>query len=152
MTLVRASYEPDICPDLGPHTVRYALLPHRGGWKTGNVDHAGVAFNLPFSGCEAPTGVDVAAPVAGLELAPRNVLLSAWKRAENGRGWIVRFHENRGRACKAELTFPCRIKSAKRVNVLEEPLHDAAAPKAAGRKVRVDTGAHEIVSLRVVFG
>lgn len=152
MTLVRAAYEPDICPDLGPHTVRYALLPHRGSWKTGKVDRAGAEFSLPIAGSEAPTGCDIGAPKPGLSLSPDNLFLSAWKRAENGRGWIVRFHEGRGRACRAELTFPRRVKSAQRVDLLEESLGDAPAPRASGRKVRVEVGAHEIVSLRVALG
>ncbi len=150
MTLLRASYEPDICPDLGPHSIRYAIRPHAGTWKR-DADRAGMAFNLPLVGREAPTGFDIAAPKKGLELEPANVFLSAWKRAEDGRGWIVRFHEGRGKETDAVLRFPAAVKSAERVNIIEDPLKDAPAARVRGRTVRVKVRPHEIVSLRIRF-
>lgn len=152
MTLIRAAYEPDICPDLGPHTIRYSLVPHRGSWKAGNVDRAGLGFNLPMTGAEAPTGSDIGKPRAGLALAPGNLFLSSWKRAEDGKGWIVRIFEGRGRAADAVLSFPSAIRSARRADLLENRLPEVSVPRVRGRTVRVRVDPHEIVSLRVVFG
>jgi len=48
MTLLRASIDPDPLPDLGEHTIEYALLPHGARWTVGDCVRAGEEMNVPL--------------------------------------------------------------------------------------------------------
>ncbi len=152
-TLLRASYEPDPYPDQGPHTIRYALLPHEGDWCAAGVDAAGQAFNLPLLALETPPGQPGTLPAAGslLAVAPASVQLAAVKAAEEGDALVIRLVEMHGAPATATLTLPWPIRAAVRTDLLERPL-DAPAPTVTGPTLTVPLRAREIVTLRVGRG
>ena len=49
LTLIRSSYDPDPLPELGKHTIRFALQPHVGAWTASDATRAGMAFNFPLN-------------------------------------------------------------------------------------------------------
>ncbi len=48
MTLLRGIIDPDPLPDLGEHSISYALVLHEAGWATGNCMQAGEDWNIPL--------------------------------------------------------------------------------------------------------
>jgi alpha-mannosidase len=151
MTVLRSSYDPDRYPDQGVHHFRYALLPHEGDWRSGVMNN-GLGFNLPLLGIETAPRSDGQAPTGSfLSLEPDNVFLSAVKPAQQGDALIVRFWEAEGRTTTARLCFANPVRSATRVNLLEDPLTDVAQPHVDGNTVTVKTQPHEVVSLRLEF-
>ena len=150
-TLLRASYDPDPYPDQGPHTIRYALLPHAGDWRAAGVDQAGQAYNLKLLALETPPAPDgeLAASGSLLALTPSSVQLSTVKCAEDGDGLIIRCCEMHGKAVEAILTLSHPITAADRVNLLEQPLPDAPAPVLEGNTVRVAVRPHEVVTVKI---
>jgi len=151
MTLLRASYDPDPYPDQGPHLISYSLYPHAGDATAARVAEEGLAKNVPLLSIETPAdgSGDVPPGASLLSLEPRNVYLSAVKKAEEGAGLIVRFHEGHGRPVQARLRMRTRPARATRVNILEQPQEDAEPPILEGHEVRVRVRAHELVTLRV---
>ncbi|MCL2462207.1 MAG: glycosyl hydrolase-related protein, partial [Defluviitaleaceae bacterium] len=92
------------CP--GPHTFRYAVMPHRGDWQTAGLWRAAERFNLAFQAAEtAPTEIG-REPLAKsfLEFTKDGLHVSAVKRAEDGDGWVVRLFN------PFDETFACKMR------------------------------------------
>ncbi len=77
-----------------------------------------------------------------------NVMLLAWKRAEDGDGFILRLIETEGRAAEATVTLPAlRIRRACRTDLVEA---DQAPLLCDAHSVRLGLGPHAIGTIRVV--
>jgi alpha-mannosidase len=79
--------------------------------------------------------------VEGVELA-----LGSLKRAENGRGVILRLYEPHGARGPATLRFASGVERAERVNLLEEP---EGTVEVRGHEVMLEVRPFEVLSLRV---
>ncbi len=156
LTLLRSSYDPDIYPDQGVHRIRYALLPHAGDWKQGDVWNEGEIFSSAPLATEPPSlalGQKHATrpeEASLLELSPKSVALSGLKQSEDGDQLIARFVETEGRTVKATLTLPVPVKSAKRLDLIEKPLAGAKPPTVKNRAITVTLQPFEIVTLGIV--
>ncbi|MBI2303094.1 MAG: alpha-mannosidase, partial [Armatimonadetes bacterium] len=137
MTIVRSSYDPDPLPELGGQRVRFALRPHVGAWTPAEATRHGAAFNAPFG------VVGTTLQAGGLprrkgfaELLTPNAMLSGLKRAEDGRGLIVRLYETDGEAVTARLALEEALvpagAEAVQTDVLEQPLAESTARWEAG--------------------
>lgn len=78
------------CP--GPHVFRYAILPHAGDWASAGVWQAAEEFTTPLLAAQVGITDHGREPRSRsfLEVRPERLHVSAVKRSENGRGWIVR--------------------------------------------------------------
>jgi alpha-mannosidase len=157
LTALRSSYDPDIYPDQGLHQIAYALFPHPGDWKAGNVWQEAELFNKPVLATEPPSAALGTAHATRPEedsfasLAPAHVTLTGVKQAEEGAETIIRLAETQGLPATATLTLPAEPKSARRLDLLERPLAAAAAPTLRARTLTVTVNPHEIVTLGVTF-
>jgi alpha-mannosidase len=127
LTLLRSSYDPDPLPELGHHTIRFALVPHVGDWTASDSTRAGYEFNLPFNavGTGMQEGKLPAKKTFGEILTP-NVMLSGMKKAEDSSAVIVRLYEMEGRATTArmkldEALVPATAQAVE-TDILEQPL------------------------------
>jgi alpha-mannosidase len=114
LTLVRASYEPDVNPDEGLHRFTYSFYPHLGDWRAAGTIRRAAEFNQPAL-------VTVTDGHAGplrpgqpwLRCAPENVQVSAIKLAEDqpaaGKTIIVRLYETHGRPANAVLRLSSEL-------------------------------------------
>lgn len=84
-----------------------------------------------------------------MSLSPNNIQLSGVKRAEDDDSLIVRFYESSGKATVAVLAMAWPIQSAKRVNLLEQPLEGVPPAEIDGNTIRVAVRTHEIVTLKI---
>jgi alpha-mannosidase len=77
---------------LGKHSFRYAILPHAGDWEQGGVWSAAERFNGKLLAGQIGLSPYGSQPMARsfVELRQENLHLSAIKRSEDGKGWIVR--------------------------------------------------------------
>jgi len=154
LSLMRSAGYPDIYPNLGKFNMSYALYPHTGDWKNGAWQE-GEDFNVPVYAAEPPS-LSVERPYANrpeedsfFSLEGQGVILSAIKKAEQGDALIIRLAEMEGADVHAKLRVPFRIKSARRLNILEQPLQDAEAPQVKNRILELNIKAHEIVTLEL---
>jgi alpha-mannosidase len=152
ITLLRSAGAPDIYPNLGKFNISYALFPHSGDWKNG-VWEEGEDFNIPVYAAEPPSLALVKSHASRPEeasffsLDKTNIILSGIKRSEEGNELIVRLAEVEGRAGTVNLTLPFQIARAHRLNLLEFPLENAAAPGINGRSVKIEYRPKEIITL-----
>ena len=104
LALLRAPLFPDPQADRGSHSFRYALLPHPGPLSDGVVLAEAARFNRPPT-ILAGTTLPANAPVFPVRLLDGEVSLEALKRAEDGKTWILRLVERRGRHAVERLHF-----------------------------------------------
>jgi alpha-mannosidase len=152
LTLLRSAGNPDEFPNMGKFTIQYAIMPHTGDWTNG-VMQAGLDYNLPVYASE-PLSTSLEKKQARMPAEQQlvsidqpNVLLSTLKKAEDSNELIVRLCEMTGRETSVRLSLPYRVKSARRVTLLELPMDGVARPQWEGQDVTVALKPHEIATL-----
>jgi alpha-mannosidase len=155
-TLIRSSYDPDPIPEVGDHTIRFAVMPHAARPATADLVRFGAAFNHPLQvvATDVHKG-DLKAGEQGVEVTPGNVVLTSLKKAESGEGFVLRFQETAGKAATVQVSPSAallgRVLGAVEVDLLERPVAKGSAVKAAGG-FRVKIPAFGIASVLVTFG
>ncbi len=153
LTLVRASYEPDVNPDEGLHRFTYALYPHAGDWRAAGTERQAAGLNQPLLAVVTDAHGGILRPgQPGVTCDAPGALISALKLAEDqpagGDAVIVRVYESHGQAGQAALRAAWPIKDAAEVNLIEQP----EAPLAQDdRGVVLPLRAHEIKTARLIF-
>jgi len=121
---------------LGIQRFRYAVMPHAGNWAQGKVWQAAERFNQAFQACQlGPTkhGTEPSEK-SFLEIQPEGLHVSAVKRSEDGKGWIVRIFNPYDETQKAALRLnggysgPVKTKSP-----VERLQSEYALPEGKGR-------------------
>ena len=137
------STQTELAREQGTHQFDYALVPHSGSWRSGRLPELGLGYNTPL------------ASLAGLGAAASNgagrsfitcspdFLLTAIKRAEDGRGLIVRGYETRGQSHRVTLRLPREVRRVQRANLLEEPGEMQSVSRG---RVSFSCRPHEIVT------
>jgi alpha-mannosidase len=154
LTLMRSAGAPDIYPNLGKFNISYALYPHTGDWKN-SVWAEGDDFNVPVYASEPPSlAINTEHSTrpeedSFISLDAPGVILSGLKQAENRNELIVRLAEVEGKETIVNLIVPIDISSVRRLNLVEMPLDNVAAPVYNHRSVQVNIRPHEIVTLGI---
>ncbi|HEY3418505.1 MAG TPA: glycoside hydrolase family 38 C-terminal domain-containing protein [Armatimonadota bacterium] len=151
--LLRSSYDPDPLPELGAHTIRFALCPHVGPWSPADATRAGSAFNAPFNVVGADQHAGDLPPTAGfLDILTPNVMLSGLKKAEDADALILRLYETDGKATRAQVKLDAALAPsnapAVETDVLEQPLPTNTA-KMQDDIVTVDLPAYGMVTVKI---
>ena len=110
-----ASYEfwdIDGMRDAGRHVFEYALLPYVNRLSLGDLTRIGYEYNLPV-------------PMAVPFTVQGDVVMTAWKPAENGSGWILRLQEAGGRLTQVRIEF-AEPRQVAQTDLLERPAGKAA--------------------------
>jgi alpha-mannosidase len=121
INLLRSPIYPDPEADQGKHEFTYALYPHRGGYTDGKVVRTGYKLNIPLLVVPLAPNCGGELPGSGAFLAvePENIVIETVKRAEDGRGVIVRLYECAGCETMAKLEVRLHVKSMELVNLME---------------------------------
>jgi len=137
MTLLRASIDPDPLPDLGEHTIAYALVPHGAGWTVGDCVQAGEAFNIPpvVLSCGFHEGA-LPCALSLVEIENQNVRLGAIKEGQDGDSIVLRLFEVEGLDSEARIALSPDLvgagAAAVEVDILERPLDSNGAALQEG--------------------
>ncbi|KAJ1668877.1 Glycoside hydrolase, 38 vacuolar alpha mannosidase [Coemansia sp. RSA 1813] len=151
LTLLRAPKSPDASCDMGNHTFRYAVYPHKGTFSESDVVQEAYKFNVPLvqlpvdyalaeSAQNSPSDVMACLGLSGAS----NVVLDTVKLAEDSsNSVVVRMYEAYGGHARARLTTRLNVTAAEKTNILEEKIGDlklepAAAAKNGGKGKSVD--------------
>ncbi len=137
---------PDPVQDRGWHEMTYALLPHEGDWRN-DVPENGYDLNFPVLCRSISGGQGEAALHQLVAVSAFNVVVETVKRAEDGRGLIVRLYENERNRGPVRLRFGIDVAEVRRCTILEE---DGQVMAVSGNAVTLDLRPYEIVSLRVI--
>ena len=155
LTLMRTAGNPDIYPNLGKFNISYALFPHNGDWKTGNVIIEGEDFNIPVYAAEPPSLALVKAHATRSEedsffsIDASGVILSGMKQSEDGSELVVRLVEIHGKEAVVNLKIPFEAGAVRRLNLIEQPLVGSIEPAINDRMIQFKIKPHEIVTLGI---
>lgn len=124
LTLLRAPTYPDPEADKGRHAFTYSLFPHKGDWRTSGVVKQGYQLNQPVlvvplkSDISGKAGLPEFLSLIKTEGLP--VVVSAFKKAEDGQGFVLRLYEPNGRSGKVKVNLLRKPKAVWETGLLEE--------------------------------
>ncbi len=144
LSLLRSPTTPDPQADAGEHRFAYSLLPHTGRWDERTVA-AAYALNDPIIVWEGAGRVREQFTLVSVD-SP-NVVIETVKRAEDGRGLILRLYESQRRRGPVTLTAGFPLAAAWRTNLLED---DQTPLTCDGNRVTVYVKPYQILTLRIV--
>ena len=117
--------------DTGQHRFEYSLMPSWDGLNEGDLTREGYAYNMPEP-IELPFSIE------------GDVVVTAWKTAEDGDGWILRLQEAGGVGTKVALSFG-EERSVTQTDLLERAQGDAVS----GESYETEIHKHGILTLRI---
>ena len=121
LTLLRSPIYPDPVADRGEHDFTYSLYPHAGGWREGGVVRAGYELNVPLTA--AVTGAHAGALPAECEwihVDGEGAVVEAFKKSQDGEGWILRIYEANGGRGKVCVRTAFGLNEVWETNLMEE--------------------------------
>lgn len=129
--------------DIGRHDILYAIAPHGGDWRAGNVPWIAARLNQPLSAFQVrPHDGALGSSFSLLKLNTAQVSVMALKKAEESDEVIVRLKELTGKpASDVRLIMPTGIVSAREVDGQERPIADATVRDGA---LSTDLGAYRL--------
>ncbi|KAL1303710.1 hypothetical protein AAFC00_007062 [Neodothiora populina] len=177
LSLLRAPKAPDGHADMGKHTFRWAILPHKGALDHRTVQ-AGFAFNNPMKVISHPSPQDAKSILQAFTLSPDSdgLILDTIKRAEDdedvlpsssssfssssilpskirkGKSIILRIYDSLGGKSTGTVVFGDGITVAKawKCNILEDDLVEMKLGKN-GKEMEIGLRAFEVASYRVLL-
>jgi alpha-mannosidase len=128
-------------------TLRYALAPHVGDWRTAGVYRTGLEFNNPLIVRKLASHPGALPKTWGLlDISPANVVLSALKPARDGTT-VIRVYEASGQATSdATIKLHAKVLSAHEANLMED---SGAVEKIRQDTLRFDLHPFEIKTFKV---
>jgi alpha-mannosidase len=144
LTLLRSPMDPYPDGDRGLHRFTYSLYPHKGDWREARVPEMAALAEQPCALAES--GAPPVKSASLLEISARNIAVESVKRAEDGRGLIVRMYEFEGARADALVRFDRAPSGAWSSDLLERD-EQPLPPK--GRSIRVGFSPYEIRTIRV---
>ena len=147
LTLLKSATQPDPQADQGEHRMTYSLLPHDGDWR-GDVVAAAYDLNDPLI-LRAVSGAADGGSATGslVSLDASWAVIETVKRAEDGRGVIVRLYEHQRNRGRVTLRAGFPVAEAHICNLLEE---DQTVLATSGDSVAIDLTPYQIVSVRLI--
>ncbi len=123
LSLLRCSYEPDPIPDKGLHHFKYALLPHKGDWRSANSLRAGYELNQPLlvAMTDRHPGT-LPLERSFIQCSAENIIITGLKQSEDDDSLILRCYETHGKITKAQFRFAFHISHVNETDLLERDL------------------------------
>lgn len=156
LSLMRASYDPNIYPNQGMFRVHFALIPHEGDWTNG-VLQEGEIFNKAIYATEPPSLSSKSVPEnrpgedSFFVVEQSNVSLTGIKQSEEGNELVLRLCEMEGKETLANIYIPVQIKSVRCLNLLEKELDTENKAGFNENRIEVKMKAHEVVTLGIAW-
>jgi alpha-mannosidase len=131
----RAGFHDQATQDIGRHDMTYAIAPHAGDWRTGNVEWTAARLNQPLMSFQArPHEGPLGKSFSLIKLNSDQVMLQAIKKAEDSDEVVIRLKELTGKPAEnVRLEMASQIESAREVTGQEKDL--AAAKTDIGALV-----------------
>jgi alpha-mannosidase len=119
LSLLRSPKAPDETSDMGRHTFKYALLPHKGEFQTAGVIKQAYELNYPLRLCGSCGDGDLRKSF--FQVSDPGIIIECVKPAEDRKDCLlVRLYESFGGWREAHLSTSMSVSDAHRCNILEE--------------------------------
>lgn len=150
LSLLRAPTWPDPHADEGVHEFTYSLYPHAGDWRQAKTVRQGYELNYKLIAFPSKKhSGTLGSQHSYLEIEPENVVVTAWKKAEDSVGLILRFYEWEGKDAEVRIRAGADVKSAAETNLMEAPTADLPV---TGGVASLRVKPYEIKSVKLTYG
>ncbi len=148
---VRSGFEDQATQDFGRNTILYAIAPHAGDWRKGQVAWQAKRLNQPLRAFSVPSH---SGPLGkSFSLVSTNsaqVEIQALKKAEDGNELVVRLRELTGAgAPNVKVKFAVPVLAAREINGQELPM---GAAKVEGGALVANVPAYSLKAYAVKLG
>jgi alpha-mannosidase len=149
LSLLRSPEWPDPHADEGPHDFTYSLYPHGGTWREAQTIRRGYELNDKLISMQTQQHQgSLPAEHSFVQIGADNVVLTAFKKAEDDSSLILRFYEWEGRESDVTVQLPRDVQSAEETDLMERPIGNLSMH--AG-EVTVPTKPYEIKTIKGRF-
>ncbi len=130
----------------GHHSFEYSIYPHEGSWEQSNVVRKGHEKNnsLIVKKAESDEG-DLPSEFSFLETDEKSIIISAFKKSEDGEEITARFYEPIGEDKEFVLSLFEKMGKARSVSMTEEETYEALDQE--GKNFDMEIGGNEIKTL-----
>ena len=153
LTLVRTpvcnSYGDQATQDFGVHEVLYALAPHAGDWRRGNVPRHAARLNQPLRAFEVSRHPGSTRRENFFGIDSPHVLAMAIKRAQKSDEIVIRLRETHGLRTRTNVTFPAVVKSVRELDGQERRRSSDAKRKLVGNRVELEFTPYQVRTIAV---
>lgn len=119
LSLLKSATDPDYSADYGTHEFTYSIYPHKEEWYNAGLEEEAFDLNSPVVVLE---GASALGKESLISFDVENVVLDAFKKAENEEAYVLRFHEFTGRRGKINLKTGLKFDSWCESDLMENPL------------------------------
>jgi alpha-mannosidase len=160
ISLLRSPESPDPHADEGRHHFTYSLYPHDGDWKQALTVRQGYELNYPlivnqvlvhaaaaqnpFANAKGSTG----SRQSFISISSPNVILTALKRSEDGKGLILRVYEWAGKESNITINPSFATQGAFYADLMEKQLPNIVF--AAGNSIGIHVKPFEIQTIELI--
>ena len=133
------------------YSFQYSLFPHREGWKESDCYKPAYEFSHGLSGFQLPASKGrrkLPFMFSFVEIEPGNLVLAAFKKAENTDEVVLRLFETKGQKTTGVIHLFKEPASVKKVNLLEE---EEGRINHQGDEITLSVRPFEITSLKIRF-
>ena len=135
---------------VGPHAYRFALQTHRGALVPHEAVRLGWAHNSPLLVRRGQTSTgDLPDQQSFLDVSASNVVVTILKKAEDGRGLLLRCYETDGRDTRVTIRGPKGLVGAASTDILEED--QKPIPLNADGSISMQVGKYAIETVRLLY-
>ena len=161
LTLLRSPHHPDpaqmlgVVPlkesypetDQGLHEFTYVLMPHAGSFIDAGTVREAFDLNVPLRAVKTVSKKGALLPVHSfLSVNNGDIIIDTVKKAEDGKGTVLRFYEPHGSRQSVELDINFPFKKAYLTDMLERKEKQL---KTESGRVKMDVKPFEIVTLKL---
>ena len=119
LSLLKSATDPDYSADYGTHEFTYSLYPHKEEWYNSGLEEEAFDLNSPVVVLD---GASALGNESLISFDAKNIVLDAFKKAENEEAYVLRFHEYTGRRGKINLKTGLKFDSWCESDLMENPL------------------------------
>ncbi|RKY07109.1 MAG: hypothetical protein DRP56_06320 [Planctomycetota bacterium] len=133
---------------IGKHTIRRGIFVHKGNWEDAEVLKNAQSFNSPLRVAQIGRQQgSLPCLKSFIEITGRNLVLSAFKKAEGSDSVIVRLYNPASENIKGKLTFDSDIRSAQYVDLNEKNIESIEPDNK--RTIKLTVASKKIISIKV---
>lgn len=128
----------------------YAIYPHEGDWKQAKVYGQAEGLNVPVAVYQVTGSTKGTLPpsIGFLSVEPENLILSAFKKAEDRDSYIIRLFNPTHETLKGRVKIPAEIKEAYVTNLNEERISKMEVESSS---FMVEAGSNKIITVEFVI-
>lgn len=135
--------------DFGKHTFTYSIVGHKGALDPAAADINADGLNQPKAAyVTSKHGGKLGRQFSMLNSTNKNLRVKAFKKAQDGDGYIVRVYELSGKGAEGNIQFASGIRSAEELNGIEDY---KCAASASGKALEVKSGKFALRTFKVRF-